>query len=103
MIDEQKTRLAATLRRLLARHASTGLDSGALCPLSSMQPGQSAIVNEIVSPHYERVERLNILGLVKDARLTLEQKHPTFVLRIGFTQLSIEREVADDILVRVTL
>jgi Fe2+ transport system protein FeoA len=101
VVDEQKTRLATALRGMLARRRAAA-DLPPIRPLSMLRPGQTGTVVEINSPHHTRVERLNVLGLVTDAQVTLEQKRPTFVLRVGFTQLSIEREIADDILVNVT-
>jgi Fe2+ transport system protein FeoA len=102
LVDEQKTRLATSLRRWLSHRTHSDDHLPPVRPLSAMQPGQSGTVVEIVSPNYTRIERLHVLGLITDAPITLEQKHPTFVLRVGFTQLSIEREIADDILVNVT-
>jgi Fe2+ transport system protein FeoA len=100
-VDEQKTRVATVLRRILSRRQTT-INLLPVRPLSSMNPGQSGTVVEITSSHHARVERLQVLGLITDAPITLEQKNPTFVLRVGFTQLSVEREIADDILVKVT-
>jgi DtxR family transcriptional regulator, Mn-dependent transcriptional regulator len=96
-----KSRVAITLKRLLSRR-QTNNNLSPVRPLSSMNPGQSGTVLEIASPHHVRVERLQVLGLITDAPITLEQKNPTYVLRVGFTQLAVEREIADDILVKIT-
>ena len=101
MPDERKSRLAEALRRMLTRKQDKPVSEEHVRPLSAMQPGQSGKVVSIQSTHDQRVERLHILGLTDGVAITLEQKRPTFVLRAGFTELSIEREVANEILVEV--
>lgn len=96
--DERKSRLAEALRRVLQRR-STPDDGLAVRPLSAMQSGQSGKVIALNSINHTRVEKLHVLGLVEGAHFTLEQKRPTIVLRVGFTELSLEREIADEILV----
>lgn len=99
--DEGKSRLAAALRRMLVRKKATEIPLLPVRPLSTLQPGQSGRVVSINSDNHTRVERLHVLGVVANALVTLEQKRPTFVLRVDFTELSIEREIADTILVEV--
>ena len=101
MPDERKSRLAEVLRRMIARKREKSILGERIRPLSTLQPGQSGKVVSIQSTHDQRVERLHILGLTDGATIMLEQKRPTFVLRAGFTELSIEREVANDIIVEV--
>jgi Fe2+ transport system protein FeoA len=102
MPDERRSRLAGALRRMLARKQNQPGSDEKVRPLSMMQPGQSGKVVTIQSAHDGRIERLHILGLTDGAAITLEQKRPTFVLRAGFTELSLEREIADEILVEVS-
>lgn len=99
--DERRSRLAEALRRFLARRGGEEESLPAVRPLSAMQAGQSGKVVEIRSQNHTRVERLNVLGLTTDAHVTVEQKRPTYVLRVGFTELTVEREIADEILVEV--
>ena len=68
-----------------------------------MQPGQSGKVVAINSVNHNRIERLHVLGLVTDALVTLEQKRPTYVLKVGFTELSVDHEIATNIMVDVTV
>jgi Fe2+ transport system protein FeoA len=69
--------------------------------LSALQRGQSARVIAIHASDPALVDRLHLYGLVSGAQITLEQRSPTFVLQIGFTELSIERAVVDTIHVKV--
>jgi DtxR family Mn-dependent transcriptional regulator len=68
--------------------------------LSGLQPGQSGRVVSIESTSEARLERLSVFGLTPGAQVTLQQRHPTFVLRVGYTELSLERQVADEIIVQ---
>ncbi len=101
-VDESRSKVAQILRRALrrapqpleaARHNTT------LCRLSDLKPGQAATVVAVESRSSARLERLSVFGIVPGCQLTLEQRRPTFVARVGFTELSFEREIADEILI----
>jgi Fe2+ transport system protein FeoA len=99
-VDESKSKLAQILRRAFKRTATphkASVRNPAVCRLSDLLPGQSGTVVSIESCNPSRLERLSVFGIVPGCQLTLEQRHPTFVLRVGFTELSFEREVADEI------
>ena len=99
--DERKSRLANTVRRFLARNKQEETVLPPVRPLSTLRGGQSGKVVAVNSINHSRVERLNILGLTTESHVKVEQRNPTFVVRVGFTEISIEREIADDILVEV--
>ncbi len=99
--DEHKSRMADALRRFIARRREED-NQEPVRPLSAMQPGQSGKVVAINSTNHMRIERLHVLGLVTDALITLEQKRPTYVLKVGFTELSIDHEIATNIMVDVS-
>jgi len=67
--------------------------------LSDLRPGQSGTVVSIESRSAARLDRLSTFGVTPGFEVTLEQRQPAYVLRVGFTELSIEREVADEIIV----
>jgi len=67
--------------------------------LSDLRPGQSGMVVSIESRNTTRLDRLSTFGVTPGFQVTLEQRQPTYVLRVGFTELSIEREIADEIIV----
>lgn len=100
--DERKSILAEALRRFLARRRGDGENLTPVRPLSSLRAGQSGKIIAIQSDNHTRVERLNVLGLVADAQVKVEQTRPTYVLNVGFTELTVEREIADEILVEVS-
>lgn len=98
MPDEHKSRVAEALRRFLSRRREQQA-LPPVRPLSAMQPGESGKVVAINSQSHTRIERLHVLGLINDAHVVLEQRRPTFVLRVGFTELSIEQDIAQEIMV----
>ncbi len=108
-VDESKSKLAQALRRALdrmgRRRATVTGTAGepVTCRLSELWPGQSATVISIESQNAARLERLSIYGIVPGCQLTLQQRRPTFVARVGFTDLSFEREVADEIVIQPAL
>lgn len=100
-VDESKSQLTQSLRRLFIRgQQKTILPHQAQCRrLSDLQPGQSATVVGIESANVNRQERLHVFGVVPGNSITLEQRFPALIISIGFTQLSIEAELANEILV----
>jgi len=99
--DERKSRLAGALRRFLSRKPDRTEYLTAVRPLSTLLAGQTGKITTINSDNHARVERLNVLGLTADALVRVDQKRPTYVLSVGFTELTVEREIADDILVEL--
>lgn len=100
MVDESKSRLAGWLRnRLAARRKPAPVHAPGLTPISALRAGQSAVVVMVEGENTNRQERLGMYGLIPGMTVTLHRRQPTFVLHIGYTELSLEREVADSILV----
>lgn len=101
--DESKSRMARLVRRWIARASGPrpSPDTPLTRPLSALRAGQSALIVAIETHNAARLERLSVFGLVPGSEVTLEQRQPAFVLRIGYTELSIERDLADEIMVRV--
>jgi len=46
-----------------------------------------------------RLERLSLLGLVPGSRIRLEQRWPAIIVRVGETELSLDEDVAHQIIV----
>lgn len=66
--------------------------------LCELPPGQSAEVAKIDSQDSGRLLKLSAFGLVPGSRVRLQQRSPAFVVWVGETQLSLDREVARDII-----
>jgi Fe2+ transport system protein FeoA len=89
------------LRRWLNRRSGPVPPLEQVCKLTELHPGQCGQVIRIDSASHDRVEKLHVLGLSPASLVRLEQKRPAFVVRVGFTELSLERDIAEQILVRV--
>jgi DtxR family Mn-dependent transcriptional regulator len=70
-----------------------------IVPLSELKPGQSAQVAELKSDNPARLDRLGAFGLVPGILVRLEQAQPAFILRVGETEISVDKEVASEIVV----
>jgi len=101
MVDETKTATASWLRRLLERKTQTqvSIPSG-LKRLCDLAPGQTGEVVTIATRQVSRLDRLSALGVVPGSMVTLKQRVPAFVLRVGETELTIDESIAQEILTR---
>jgi DtxR family Mn-dependent transcriptional regulator len=68
-------------------------------PLIEGSVGAEYRIVFIASRSHRRLERLCMLGVVPGAVLRLEQQSPAFVVKLGETELALEREVAADVFV----
>lgn len=99
--DSRRSALAEGLRRWLNRRAGPVQSLDQVCRLTELHAGQCGQVVRIETTAHERIEKLHVLGLFPASMVTLEQKRPAYVVRVGFTQLSLERDIAEQIVVRV--
>ena len=68
--------------------------------LTELNAGETGEVVEVSPEKPSRRNTLAVYGLIPGSQFTLLQKKPTYVLRIGETELAIEVEIAHDILVK---
>ena len=71
-----------------------------MVPLNQLKPGQAARVVALRSGDPARLDRLSAYGLVPGSQVSLEQARPTFIFRIGETEIAIDAEVAGEIWVQ---
>jgi DtxR family Mn-dependent transcriptional regulator len=71
-------------------------------PLSSLKPGDEGSVAYVGSRFHNRLTRLASLGLTPGEIVAVRQVKPSFVVAYGEIELALEREVADEIYVRVS-
>ncbi|MBI4331326.1 MAG: metal-dependent transcriptional regulator [Chloroflexi bacterium] len=69
-------------------------------PASELRPGETATVAYIGGRSKERIDRISSLGITPGIAVRLLQRHPSFVLRLGETQLALDKEIMQDIYVR---
>ncbi len=110
MVDETKTRAAGWLRRLLSGRQKANAAPIALSAESAMAPGvrrltelklgQSGEVVAIETRQASRLDRLSALGVVPGSAVMLLQRAPAFILRVGETELTVDEQIAQEILTR---
>lgn len=70
-------------------------------PLSALRPGEEGSVAYISSRFHTRLTKLSSLGLMPGQIVTVKQVRPSFVVAYGETELAIEKDVADEIYLRI--
>jgi DtxR family Mn-dependent transcriptional regulator len=68
--------------------------------LRDLEPGETARLLYLSPRHQAHFYRLSNMGFTPGAMITLQQKRPVRVLRIGRAQVALDDEVADHIFVR---
>ena len=68
--------------------------------LQSLKPGDIAQVTAIDTQNAARLHKLSALGLVPGSLIKLQQRQPAYVVRVGETQLSLDDDVAREIIVQ---
>jgi DtxR family Mn-dependent transcriptional regulator len=68
--------------------------------LTQLAPGETAEFAGVNSANESRKHTLAVYGLVPGSRLTLQQRSPAYVVRVGETELALEGDIAREILVR---
>jgi DtxR family Mn-dependent transcriptional regulator len=69
-------------------------------PLTELPVSREARIVFITSPHHQRFSRLVNLGVVPGGRIILLQKQPSYLLKLGSTEIAIDSEIASEIYVR---
>ncbi|MBI5053948.1 MAG: ferrous iron transport protein A [Chloroflexi bacterium] len=68
--------------------------------LNHLKAGQSAEVIELRSSDPARLDRLSVYGLVPGSIVRVLQLQPALIFRIGETEISIDHDVAREIVVK---
>jgi DtxR family transcriptional regulator, Mn-dependent transcriptional regulator len=67
-------------------------------PLTELRVGESGEIAQVRSRTRSRLARLGTYGVVAGVEVTLVQKKPAFIIRVGETELALDDAVAQDIL-----
>lgn len=68
--------------------------------LDRLCAGQWAEIVELRSTDPTRLDRLGAYGLVPGSSLRVEQLQPAIIFRVGETEISVDQDVAREIIVR---
>lgn len=69
-------------------------------PLTEGRIGEKYRIAFIAARHHARLDRLGVLGITAGSEVVLHQKKPSFVVRVGETDVAIDGDIARDICVR---
>lgn len=69
-------------------------------PLTLLKTGSRAAVLSLASASPQERSKLMALGVLPGVSLHLLQRFPSYVISVGYTQLTLDRETASAILVR---
>lgn len=86
-------------RRLPVAPEGTAELPGNVVTAQELKPGQRAKVLCLGATATERHRTLTVFGMVPGAEITLVQRQPACVLRVGETELAVDPEIAREILV----
>ena len=76
-------------------------ESEATClPLSSLPVNQKAEVTHLEMQDPQRLKKLIAIGVLPGSQITLLQRFPSYVFQIGWSQFSVDRELASSIYVK---
>ncbi|MGF1479948.1 MAG: FeoA family protein [Cyanophyceae cyanobacterium] len=71
-------------------------------PLTLLETKTQGVITRIKNNDEQVVRKLSAMGIYTGMPITLEQKFPAFVIKVGRTRVAIDREIASSIKVRVT-
>ncbi|MBI3353738.1 MAG: metal-dependent transcriptional regulator [Nitrospirae bacterium] len=68
--------------------------------LTSLQPGKDGRIVFITPRYHARLDKLGSLGIVPGSIVRVHQRKPSYVLKIGETEIALDEEIAKEIYVR---
>ena len=108
VVDESKSRLANWIGRILparsrpenAKDRARRVMEERVVPLSHIPNGSQVEVRTLDEMPAKRLARLSLFGLIPGSLVTLIQRHPAPVVRVGETELALSADILDQIWVR---
>ena len=71
--------------------------------LNYLNPKTQGVITGIRNKDEKVVKKLLAMGVHTGMQITLEQRFPSFIMRVGRTRLAIDKDIASSIKVRVTI
>ncbi|OFW01823.1 MAG: hypothetical protein A3I61_05620 [Acidobacteria bacterium RIFCSPLOWO2_02_FULL_68_18] len=85
--------------RLFGRKKVPPTERKLVC-LDELEEGEHCELVCLNGAHVARRNALAVYGLVPGCQLLVQQKHPSFVIRVGETELALEGNIAHEIFVK---
>ena len=71
-----------------------------ICSVRQLELRTPARIAFITPKFHRRYQRLTSLGVTPGTEIVVTQRHPSFVLKVGETDIAIDAEIADEIYVK---
>ena len=86
------------------RCCNEGLDEAnrVVYPLSEMEPGQGGRIMYIHTHGESSIHKLMAMGVLPGFNVSLIQRYPSFVFKVGQTQIAVDADIASEIFVLVS-
>jgi len=68
--------------------------------LTELKPQQAGIIAELQTGDQKVLNKLMAMGILPGMRLTLLQAYPAYVLQVGYTQVAVDKQIAQAILLQ---
>ena len=72
-------------------------------PLNLLENKTQGVITAIRNKDDKIVKKLLAMGVHTGMQITLEQRFPAFVIRVGRSRIAIDKDIASSIKVRVTI
>lgn len=69
--------------------------------LSDLNPGQVGTIAYVLSRQSEEIQKLMAIGILPGTSISLIRRYPTYVFEVGNTQYAVDRNIANEIYVRL--
>lgn len=73
---------------------------GIVYPLTRLKAGEAGRVKYISTKNHKRLDNLITLGLSPGNKVKVHQTFPTFVVKVGETDIALDKDVCNDIYIR---
>ncbi|MDI3509085.1 MAG: ferrous iron transport protein [Clostridiales bacterium] len=67
--------------------------------VADMKTGQKATIMALDMNNQDTVRKLMALGIVVGSDVELMQRFPSYVIKVGYTQIAIDKDIASSIFV----
>ncbi|MFQ6016069.1 MAG: metal-dependent transcriptional regulator [Anaerolineae bacterium] len=71
-------------------------------PLTDFELGREGRIVFVTAKYPTRLDRLAALGVIPGSTVRVHQRHPTYVIKVGETEIAIEGDIAGEIYVKST-
>ena len=83
-----------------ARAEATGVRL--VASLADLPPGQSGTISYLHAADPDRLKKLMSMGMLPGQKIKVIRNFPSYVFQMGFSQFAVDRDIANEIFVRIS-